>query len=558
MKPCAPPAHRRDHRAAARATAPLACAILLACALWAAPAAAALQYLDNGVIRVGVDMVRGGAIGYLSLSGTSDNVVNTRDLGRYIQQSYYSGPTPYIPAGAIQHPAYAGWGWNPVQAGDVYGDQGVVTGSSNDGTTLYLQARPKQWALRNVNADGLVEQWITLDAARVHVHCRLTNARADSTRYPARHQELPAIYTIGRLSHLYSYTGSAPFTGGAVTQIANSGPPWAYWSATENWSALVDAGGWGLGVVHAGATLTVGGFHGTPGSGGPLDDATGYLAPLQTEVLDQAIVYDYEYTLILGNLDTDIRAWAVAHAPAPGPSCVFTSGRAHCTTGNLTDGRAPYSGFWPLALDAADPQILLPPSLWQASDVPSILVTGAWRTQNATAEVFFAGADGAFSGDKRLEFAVIPDGQVRSYRLDLSAHPLYTGAISRLRLDPIVARSAGDAVDLYAITTASPAATPGRPAGNHFAIVATAAPNPFNPSTNIKFDVTRTGRVQVMVFDVRGRLVRTLLDETLPAGPATLAWDGRDDAGHPAAAGTYHARVQADRQAGLVRLMLLK
>jgi hypothetical protein len=554
MKASPFPHHPRAHTRSAGVVVVLFAVLALA----AAPAPAALEYLDNGVVRVGVDMVRGGAIGYLSLSGTSDNVVNTRDLGRYIQQSYYAGPFPYIPAGALQHPAYAGWGWNPVQAGDVYGYQGLVTASSNDGTTLYVQARPKQWALRNVNADGLVEQWLTLDANRIHVHCRLTNARADSTRYPARHQELPAVYTIGRLWRLFSYTGSAPFTGGAVAQITNSGPPWAYWSATENWSALVDANGWGLGVVHAGATLTVGGFHGTPGTGGPFDDATGYIAPLQTDVLDQAIVYDYDYTLILGNLDADIRAWAVARAPAPVPNFVFTTGRAHCTTGNLTDGRAPFSGFWPLSLDAADPQVLLPPSLWQAADAPCVLVTGAWRTQGATAEMFFAGADGVFSGTKRVEFPVIPDGQVRSYRVDLTAHPLYTGPVSRLRFDPIIAQSPGDAVDLYAITTASPAAAPGVPSADRLAIIATAAPNPFNPGTTISFDATRAGHARVEVFDLRGMPVRTLLDAILPAGPAALAWDGRDDSGRPVASGAYLARVRVGEQSGRVRLMLVK
>jgi hypothetical protein len=97
------------------------------------------SYLDNGQIRIGVDLARGGAISYLSLSGTSDNVVNVHDLGRYIQQSYYAGPQPFIPPGAVQHPAYAGWPWNPVQAGDVYDYTPQLLACSNDGTTLYVK-----------------------------------------------------------------------------------------------------------------------------------------------------------------------------------------------------------------------------------------------------------------------------------------------------------------------------------------------------------------------------------------------------------------------------------
>jgi hypothetical protein len=237
---------------------------------------------------------------------------------------------------------------------------------------------------------------------------------------------------------------------------------------------------------------------------------------------------------------------------------VFATGRAHCTTGNLTDARPPYHGFWPLSLDAADPQGLLPPSLWQAADAPAVLVTGAWRTQGATAEMFFAGADGVFSGTRRVEFPVIPDGQVRTYPVDLAANPQYTGPISRLRFDPIIAQSPGDAVDLYAITTAAPASTPGLPAANSRAINTTAAPNPFNPGTTISFEVPIEGRVRVDLFDMRGKRMRSLLDASLPSGPAAVAWDGRDDSGCPVASGAYLARVQAGEQSGLVRLMLLK
>ncbi len=61
---------------------------------------AATDYIDNGTIKIGIDLVHGGGINYLSDSGSSYNVVNVADYGRYIQQSYYSGPQPYIPDGA--------------------------------------------------------------------------------------------------------------------------------------------------------------------------------------------------------------------------------------------------------------------------------------------------------------------------------------------------------------------------------------------------------------------------------------------------------------------------
>lgn len=119
-------------------------------------------FLDNGTIRIGVDLERGGAIHWLSLTGTRDNVINSADLGRYVQQSYYSGPCPYLPAGTRQHPAWAGWCWNPIQVGDVYGNPARLLAVRNDGHTLYTKCVPMQWALDDVPGECTFETWIEL------------------------------------------------------------------------------------------------------------------------------------------------------------------------------------------------------------------------------------------------------------------------------------------------------------------------------------------------------------------------------------------------------------
>ena len=261
-------------------TGPVGTQCCIALLLLAALAMGQTSYLDNGHIRIGVDLARGGAISYLSLSGSSESVVNVHDLGRYIQQSYYGGPQPFIPPGAVQHPNYAGWPWNPVQAGDVYGYTPQLLAYSNDGTTLYVKCIPKQWALLNVTSECTMESWITLEDTRVNIQHRLTNTRSDTTQYGAFGQELPAIYTVGTLCNLYTYTGTQPFTGGAVTKIENSGPPspWAQWTATENWASLINGANWGLGVFNPGIYYFTGGFAGDPGTGGPADGNTGYIA----------------------------------------------------------------------------------------------------------------------------------------------------------------------------------------------------------------------------------------------------------------------------------------
>jgi hypothetical protein len=90
------------------------------------------------------------------------------------------------------------------------------------------------------------------------------------------------------------------------------------------------------------------------------------------------------------------------------------------------------------------------------------------------------------------------------------------------------------------------------------ALLVAAAPNPFNPSTSIRFEVPRAGQVRVDLFDLRGWLVRTLVDEARPVGPTAVVWDGLDLNGQPVASGAYHVRVEAGGQSGSVRVLLLK
>ena len=71
-------------------------------------------------------------------------------------------------------------------------------------------------------------------------------------------------------------------------------------------------------------------------------------------------------------------------------------------------------------------------------------------------------------------------------------------------------------------------------------------PNPFNPSTTIRYAVAGTGPCQVIlgVYDVLGRRIRTLIDGVQPAGEYLAVWDGTDDHGRSVASGTYFGRLQ--------------
>ena len=70
-------------------------------------------------------------------------------------------------------------------------------------------------------------------------------------------------------------------------------------------------------------------------------------------------------------------------------------------------------------------------------------------------------------------------------------------------------------------------------------------PNPFNPSTEIGFSLARAAFTEIAVYDGLGRLVKTLVSETLPAGEHTTTWDGMDAKGNAAGSGPYFVRMRA-------------
>lgn len=84
------------------------------------------------------------------------------------------------------------------------------------------------------------------------------------------------------------------------------------------------------------------------------------------------------------------------------------------------------------------------------------------------------------------------------------------------------------------------------------------SPNPFNPATNLGFRVEVAGRTRLAIHDLRGRLVRLLVDEDLPAGDHLFAWDGKDASGAGVASGTYVARFCSGAASATRRLTLVK
>jgi hypothetical protein len=84
------------------------------------------------------------------------------------------------------------------------------------------------------------------------------------------------------------------------------------------------------------------------------------------------------------------------------------------------------------------------------------------------------------------------------------------------------------------------------------------APNPFRASTTLRFSLPRAQQVRVSVFDVGGRLVRTLVDGQLASGRHEASWDGTDASNRPVASGAYFCKLSSSGEETSRRMILAR
>ena len=83
-------------------------------------------------------------------------------------------------------------------------------------------------------------------------------------------------------------------------------------------------------------------------------------------------------------------------------------------------------------------------------------------------------------------------------------------------------------------------------------------PNPLNPKAEIRFTLVRSGQVRVALYDLSGRMVKSILDEPRSAGDHVLSWEGTSDRGGRVASGVYFLRVSAPQGEEMQRVTVLK
>ncbi|MGH1366880.1 MAG: T9SS type A sorting domain-containing protein [Calditrichia bacterium] len=83
-------------------------------------------------------------------------------------------------------------------------------------------------------------------------------------------------------------------------------------------------------------------------------------------------------------------------------------------------------------------------------------------------------------------------------------------------------------------------------------------PNPFNPTTNITFSITQATMINLSIFDITGRHIRTLVDKHLPVGEHAFVWDSRSDSNEKTGSGIYFYRLSREEASETRKMILLR
>lgn len=297
-------------------------------------------FIEDGKIKIGVDLNWGGALSYLEdtdsdvqavkVDGTvkvdSDaaerygeksvnnhvNLINRNDTGRLVQQSYYgtTGEDGYEPAYYNENQ----WAYNPVQGGNQYNENSKIVDVRIEENLIYIKCQPLDWAKSaEYMTPSYMEAYYTSENGMLHVSCRFV----DFSGYKAtvNTQELPAFYCIEPLNNfVYSSEGELKYEKELIFW-PDAGYP--NFSSDENWAAFMgefdDSFGIGLYVPDEGSTSFLAGVYArgeTTEKEPDKESPTSYIAVVKNFEFKSFNPYEYEYYITTGNVNEIRNAFA--------------------------------------------------------------------------------------------------------------------------------------------------------------------------------------------------------------------------------------------------------
>jgi hypothetical protein len=191
-------------------------------------------YIDNGHVRLGVNLTAGACVGWFSHSHSSDNLLNAYDVGRYLQQSYYGDPDGSDWNGKP-------WRYNAVQGGSWKNEPAVVIEFREEHDNLYAKVQPRHWATGELLPEVTMEQWLSLDGGLAKLKFKMTYS--GEKHHKPCHQELPAIFVKPALDTLAFVGNDGQITRqqpGFPNEMIRYSEPWLAWvnKADTDWASI--------------------------------------------------------------------------------------------------------------------------------------------------------------------------------------------------------------------------------------------------------------------------------------------------------------------------------
>ena len=242
------------------------------------------------------------------------------------------------------------------------------------------------------------------------------------------------------------------------------------------------------------------------------------------------------------------------HTPFPGVQCWVTGNAAPADPPGANDVDGGRTTLTTAALDAVTGGLVRPVISyyrWYSNNAGSDPGNDLWRadiSNDGGASWTSVESTRATDNSWRRVLFFISDyvAPTASMRMRFIAEDAGAGSLIEAAVDDFAL------LDFAAAVSVGPGASPGRLA------LARPAPNPFGARTRLAYALPAAGRVELRIFDLGGRMVRTLVAGAQEAGGHAVEWDGRDDGGRAAPDGLYFARIEAGGARATQRVALMR
>ena len=287
--------------------------------------------VENDRYKIGVRLSWGGAMTYFEdkLDGDDElaNLVNIHDTGRLIQQSFYGTYTNNDGYVSVPNGGEGAslWPYNPVQGGDRFNqgsDRLIDVEYNEEEDYIYIVSQSLDWAYNKGLTYTYYENTYTIvegnDEGTADDYVLVDNVMTEFSgwEHPAGGQEIPAVYLVSYFDTLSFYNGIKPWTGddegvyyeSELQGWSNAGIFPLYKGNTETWSIWINTDdGFGFGTYCPNIQKHIAIRHQYNGSKDPMNNATSYVAPSCSIVMQSYKPIEYSSILATGAPE-DIRA----------------------------------------------------------------------------------------------------------------------------------------------------------------------------------------------------------------------------------------------------------